>query len=111
EPVGEPDATFRGLGLEIRCRVADLQRHLLPSSYLENVCGEPSHRRVWRKTVCAAEPRCTPTSSALFTQSRPYLRIWTLPASSPGNEHRAPATSGLTPDPPSARPRRDGART
>jgi GNAT superfamily N-acetyltransferase len=34
-------------------------------------------------------------------QSRPYLRIWTLPASSPGNEHRDPATSGIPPNPPS----------
>src|SRR5207247_7845473 len=30
----------------------------------------------------------------------PYLRIWTLPASSPGNEHRTPATSGIPPSPP-----------
>src|SRR5205823_10653466 len=36
-------------------------------------------------------------------QSRPYLRIWTLPASSPGNEHRTPATSGIPPNPPRAR--------
>src|SRR5437660_5391781 len=35
-------------------------------------------------------------------QSRPYLWIWTLPASSPGNEHRTPATSGIPPNPPTA---------
>jgi len=43
------------------------------------------------------------TGSALVSQSRPYLRIWTLPASSPGNEHRTPATSGIPPNLP--RPR------
>jgi len=35
-----------------------------------------------------------------ITQSRQYLWIWTLPASSPVNEHRTPTTSAI---PPSAR--------
>ena len=39
----------------------------------------------------------SPTTAPLCLRSRAarHLRIWTLPASSPGNEHRAPATSGF----------------
>src|SRR5207247_2015242 len=32
-------------------------------------------------------------------QSRPYLRIWTLPASLSANEQRTPSTSGFPPNP------------
>src|SRR6185295_18018433 len=37
-------------------------------------------------------------------RSRPYLWIWTLPASSPGNEQRTPATSVIPPNAPGFRP-------
>ncbi|TML49566.1 MAG: site-specific DNA-methyltransferase [Actinobacteria bacterium] len=57
-------------------------------------------RRVWRNKVCAAGRLLAPWQCP---RSRPYLWIWTLPASSPGNEHRAPATSVIPPNPPRTR--------
>src|SRR3954469_12427174 len=62
---------------------------------------DPSGRRARRNRVCASGPRCSPPGSVL---SRAHIYGYGHSLRPPqGNDHRAPATSAVPPNPPNPR--------
>jgi len=101
-------AIVEGHGGAISCRSAGRCRHDVSSSTCRSPNASPRlRRRAWRKdglSLPARAGRCEAVSSVA-----PIVKLSTLPASLPRNDHRTPATSDLPAKPSALYSRRDAA--